>query len=137
MKTVFADAGYWLAPQNPRDELHDRAKQVSRDLGAALLLTSELVFAEVLNGLSGHGAELRYSTAAFVRRLRENKNVSIEPMSTRLFLDALDFYALHRDKEWGFVDCASFVVMNRSGVREALAYDSHFEQAGFIALLRS
>jgi predicted nucleic acid-binding protein len=30
----------------------------------------------------------------------------------------------------------SFVVMERLGIRQALAYDHHFEQAGFEALLR-
>jgi len=32
MKTAFADTGYWIALLNPRDELHDKALQVSRDL---------------------------------------------------------------------------------------------------------
>jgi hypothetical protein len=58
-------------------------------------------------------------------------------MSTRLFLDALDYYARHKDQDWGFIDCASFVIMERNGIREALTHDNDFEQAGFVALLRS
>jgi len=36
-----------------------------------------------------------------------------------------------------FVDCTSFVVMRALGISEALTYDEHFLQAGYLALLRS
>ena len=32
--------------------------------------------------------------------------------------------------------CVSFKIMEQMGIYEALAYDKHFEQAGFRALLR-
>ena len=41
------------------------------------------------------------------------------------------------DKHWSLVDCASFVVMQRRGLRQALSSDRHFEQAGFGRLLTS
>jgi hypothetical protein len=37
---------------------------------------------------------------------------------------------------WGLVDCVSFVIMRSLGIREAFTADRHFEQAGFVALLR-
>jgi predicted nucleic acid-binding protein len=40
------------------------------------------------------------------------------------------------DKEWGLVDCASFVLMQQRGIAEALTTDHNFEQAGFIRLLK-
>ncbi|HLE87746.1 MAG TPA: hypothetical protein VI727_08795 [Candidatus Brocadiaceae bacterium] len=39
------------------------------------------------------------------------------------------------DKEWGLVDCISFVVMKKHGIKDALAADDHFIQAEFNALL--
>ena len=40
------------------------------------------------------------------------------------------------DKEWSLVDCASFVVMQQRGLTEVLTTDHHFEQAGFVRLLK-
>lgn len=40
------------------------------------------------------------------------------------------------DKAWSFVDSSSFVVMQQLGIQKALTTDHHFEQAGFIRLLK-
>lgn len=40
------------------------------------------------------------------------------------------------DKSWSLVDATSFVVMQQLGLQEALTTDHHFEQAGFIRLLK-
>jgi predicted nucleic acid-binding protein len=40
------------------------------------------------------------------------------------------------DKTWGLTDCISFALMQERNIRDALTADRHFEQAGFVALLR-
>lgn len=40
------------------------------------------------------------------------------------------------DKAWSLVDCTSFVLMQQLSVQEALTTDQHFEQAGFVRLLK-
>jgi len=40
------------------------------------------------------------------------------------------------DKDWSLTDCISFELMRRRRLTRALAFDHHFEQAGFEALLR-
>jgi predicted nucleic acid-binding protein len=40
----------------------------------------------------------------------------------------------HRDKEYSFTDCTSFVVMKELRLTEALTTDRHFRQMGFHAL---
>ncbi len=49
MKRVFADAGYWVALLDPSDDLHPKALELSRSLGAARLYTTEMVLVEVAN----------------------------------------------------------------------------------------
>lgn len=46
---------------------------------------------------------------------------------------ALAYLARHQDKDYSFVDCLSFVVMDRLGIREALSVDADFTHR-FVAL---
>lgn len=48
MKKVFADAAYFIAQLNPREQLHSRARAVSSQLGQARFVTTEMVLTEVL-----------------------------------------------------------------------------------------
>ena len=54
---------------------------------------------------------------------------SLDEAAWKLFGDRLD-------KEWSLVDCASFVVMQQRGLTDALTEDRHFEQEGFVRLLK-
>jgi predicted nucleic acid-binding protein len=45
-------------------------------------------------------------------------------------------FAKRPDKAWSLTDCISFVVMRDQDIAEALTGDRHFEQAGFVALLK-
>jgi uncharacterized protein len=58
------------------------------------------------------------------------------PVDERLFSDGFSLFSKRMDKEWSLTDCISFVVMQREGIHEALTGDHHFEQAGFVALLK-
>lgn len=136
MKSVFADATYWIALLNPTDRLHGKAKAVSMTLGPARLVTSEMVLTEVLNDFSGRGPHFRKAAVELVEELRSENLVFIVPQSSLQFQDALSLYAGRHDKEWGLTDCASMRIMAREDLSEALTYDRHFQQAGFQALLR-
>ncbi len=43
MNGVFADAGYWIALFNPRDQLHDKAVVAAQVTQARLIVTSQMV----------------------------------------------------------------------------------------------
>lgn len=43
MRVVFADTGYWVALLNLRDELHDKAIDLSQYLNPLHIVTSEMV----------------------------------------------------------------------------------------------
>ena len=135
MKQVFADAGYWIALLNPKDNLHERAKEVSRGLGAHHVITTEMVLTEVLNSLADKGAHIRDATIRLVARLRNAASATIVSQTSIQFREASDRYAARPDKTWSLTDCASFLVMEERGISDGLTHDHHFEQAGFNALL--
>jgi len=135
MRRVFADTGYWIAVLDPKDQLHERAKQVSRSLGNAKIVTTEMVVAELLNFFADRSDRRAVVTAA-VTAILQDANTEVVPQTSLQFRDAYSRYKARPDKEWSLTDCASFLVMEHQGIREALAHDQHFEQAGFQALLR-
>jgi uncharacterized protein len=135
MRTVFADANYWIGLFNPKDQLHDTAMAASRTLIRTRLVTSEMVLVEVLNGLAEYPA-LRGQVVLAVDAIMADPNTEVVPQSALLFRDSLAHFRQHQDKEWGLTDCSSFVIMRQRGLQEALTHDHHFEQAGFVALLR-
>ena len=68
--------------------------------------------------------------------LRKNPDVQVVPANDALFDEGVQLFANRLDKEWSLTDCISFVVMEQNGLTEALTGDHHFEQAGFVALLK-
>ncbi len=136
MKSIFADANYWIALVNPKDNLHHIAKSVSSALGQVRMVTSEMVLAEVLNGLSGEGERLRQVAVTLVEKVQSDPNSEVVPQTSLLFKRALALYKQRNDKDWGLTDCGSMEIMREKGITEALTYDVHFKQAGFSPLLR-
>jgi len=136
MTTVFADAGYWIALFNPRDALHPKAIKVSQATQPQFIVTSQMVLAEFLNHYASMGSRFRQRAVEVVKLLQLDSEVEVVPQTNELFAKALLLYSQRQDKEWGCVDCASFLIMQERGISEVLAYDEHFRQAGFSLLLR-
>lgn len=132
----FADTAYWIGLINPKDSYHHKAVEVTKTLGSASLVTSESVLAETLNAFSATGRFLRNKAYIFVKRLYIQPHIDIVLQNHTLFRRALDKYGQYEDKEWGLVDCASFVIMDDYFITDALTTDHHFVQAGFNALMR-
>ena len=137
MNAIFADTGYWIALFNPRDDLHDKSLTVARVTQGRLVVTSQLVLTEFLNYYASLGQSFRQQAVQVVRSLQQATEVEIVPQTDEQFQAALTLYSQRPDKEWSLVDCASFLIMQQRNLREALAHDEHFQQAGFVPLLRS
>lgn len=131
MTTVFADAFYWFAVLNRRDEYHDMVKRHAGSFRGSIL-TTQWVLAEVADALARSKA--RKLVGPFFQQLADNDAVTIIDASASLFRRGIDLYLDRPDKGWSFTDCTSFVVMKEHGVSEALTGDQHFAQAGFVVL---
>ncbi len=134
MTTVFADTFYFLALLNNTDQGHPKALDFTKDYQGRIVATGW-----VLTELGDALAFTRHGRAQFgatLQKLRGDPNVDVLASNESLLQDGITLYMNRPDKEWSLTDCISFVVMQREGITDALTGDHHFEQAGFVALLK-
>ncbi len=134
MKTVFVDTFYFLALLNPSDAAHSKSVAFTTS-NPVRMVTTEWILTELADALA-RSRKGREEFAATLADLRSDDDVEIVPSSRELFEAGVLLYNDRPDKSWSLTDCFSFVVMQRQGLAEALTGDKHFEQAGFVALLR-
>jgi len=133
--SVFLDTSGWIALLEEDDNFHLRATAHMQEARAAhrTLVTTDWVLAETGNGLARLCARRRFVGA--VKRFLASPKARLVRVDQDLFQEALDLYDRAADKSWGLVDCASFVVMRRDRILDALTTDHHFQQAGLQRLL--
>ena len=136
MRAIFADTSYWFALLVRTDPWHEIAALPSLELAGVRVFTTEMVLAELLNGVSRLGPYHRSLATAEVIRLRSNPNVEIVAQSEKQFQDAFEYYHSRLDQRWGLTDCASFLVMRENGITHVLTADRDFAQAGFTILMQ-
>lgn len=133
MNAIFADTSYYLALLNPADVHHARAVEIGNALRDPVV-TTDFVLVELGNGLSR--VHVRAAFVRFMTDLRADPRTTIIPATRALLDDGYDLFIQRLDKNWSLTDCISFVVMDQYGLSEALTADHHFEQAGFMVLLK-
>jgi uncharacterized protein len=134
-KVLFLDSSGWIALLNTSDALHPAARsRWSRILedGWSVVLT-DWIIAETGNGLARTPARRQFAEA--VDLFRSSSRARLISVTDDLRQRALSLYSHRSDKDWGLVDCASFLVMGDLGLKEAFTTDRHFKQAGFRVLL--
>ena len=133
MSIVFADTFYWVALANRNDASHQKATEFARR-HTGQSLTTEWVLCEVADGLAS--ARHRHLIQSLRTLWRTDERLTIVEASHELSERGLDLFCDRPDKEWSLTDCISFVVMQEQGILEAATADHHFEQAGFVPLLK-
>ena len=131
MTRRFADTFFWLAYLNPKDAGHQQA----------------------LDGWPGfkpglsprNGSCWKWPMPCPIPRTdrpwsnssvpRADPGIELVDYETGIYETGFVLFAARPDKEWSMTDCISFAVM-REGIHEALTGDHHFEQAGYVALLK-
>lgn len=136
MKLVFADTLYWGASLYSQDQYRVQAVRARTAIGEALLVTTDEVLTELLDGLAQRGPNLREAGAQAVCRILTDSRVMLHPQSRTSFLAGLRLCEQLRDKGYSLVDCVSMMIMRRQRITDVLTNDHHFTQEGFKALIR-
>lgn len=120
--------------------LHDKAeKHNALAIGlygkSRLRLTTNYVLAEytalaLIRGLS------REKVIAFSEDVLLDATIEIVWVSADLHSKAVKLLAQRQDKDYSLCDAISFVLMRERGILESLTADHHFEQEGFVRLLK-
>jgi uncharacterized protein len=131
LRAVFVDTGAWVALRYGRDQFHGRARSVLRRLHAESigLVTTEWVLAEAVTLLKARGAvdhAIALGEAVQAGRLGHLIDSSAERRRR-----AWDLFVRYRDRRVGWVDCASFAVMEELGLTQFFGFDDDFARAGF------
>ena len=131
MKLVFADTLYWGAVLHPHDQYRAQVIRAQKALGDIRLVTTDEVLTELLDGLAQRGAHLREVAARAVRKILDDRRVTVHPQSRESFLAGLRLYEHRYDKGYSLVDCISMTTMRRHRISEVLTNDRRFLQEGF------
>jgi predicted nucleic acid-binding protein len=129
---VFLDTGaiYALADRNDSDHLAVSASYRDQELQ---FVTHELILIEAFSLLT----KRLYKSAGLqtIGVLRRSARIEIVPVSHDLLESAWRRCERFADKEWDWIDCVSFELMERREIHKALSLDHHFTQAGFVVLV--
>ena len=126
---IFVDTSAWFARCAARDVHHASARSFHQ-ANRAPLVTTDYVVDETLTLFKCRGNQelaFRIGPKLLGGLLAELVHVTADDVAA-----AWQVFELHRDKAWSFTDCVSYVVMKRLAIGEALAFDDHFRQFGFV-----
>jgi predicted nucleic acid-binding protein len=134
VKALFVDTAGWMACADAADPAHEPAR-ASRDAAleaGRLLLTTDYVVDETLTLI-----RMRLGIAAaeaWWTQIEGSSRLRYETIDALRAEKARSIFFRHRDKDYSFTDCTSFVVMRELRLKEALTTDRHFRQMGFHAV---
>lgn len=128
---LLADSAAWLALYDRGDKYHARAQRAFRELAerkVSFIITDYLIAESItlLMGRAGH------ATAVMCGEwLLNSPRVHVIRADIDLWNGTWRLFKRYNDKEFSFVDCLSFAVMQREHLTDAFTFDHHFTQMGF------
>lgn len=135
MRTLFADAFYWIALINSKDSWHQTVLAFTTTLQSTQFVTTEEVLLEVLNFFCNQGIRSRQHTITLVNDVLNNPDVEVIEQTHQSFISGFSLYQARLDKGYSLTDCISMQTMRQLGITEILTHDKHFTQEGFVTLL--
>jgi predicted nucleic acid-binding protein len=136
--SLFVDTSGWACWLEPSEPFHVVARKIVDDAldNGEPLLTTGFVMSELVAVLTRPMRVPKVRQIQLLNDLHRDPALTILHVDVTLEAEAWRLWEQRPDKAWSIVDCCSFVVMKRESVLRAVTTDHHFEQAGFIRLLK-
>ena len=138
MNAIFADTSGWghlVDATQPYHVLTASIYRRTRQSGDRMV-TTNYVITELVALMNSPLRLSRDVMIGFVESLKNSPYVEIVHVEPEVDAQAWQMLKSRPDKAWSLVDCASFVIMRQRKLTQALTTDHHFEQAGFVRLLK-
>ncbi|TVP60190.1 MAG: PIN domain-containing protein [Nodularia sp. (in: Bacteria)] len=136
---VFIDTSGWANLFVFTEYYHQQAKQWFEEARRQNLemITTNYIVIELVALLNSPLRVPRSQLFKYVDAVRNAPYISLIHVDAAIDTAAWKLVKTREDKTWSLVDSTSFIVMQQFGIQQALTTDHHFEQAGFIRLLKS
>jgi predicted nucleic acid-binding protein len=136
VKRVFIDTSAFFAHLVAEDVHHARARslfELAFQESWSLVTTNAVVW-ETYTLIRKRARNSRSVSLGFLEAIEDGfcDLVRVEPGDESA---AVDLLRSHGDKEYSFCDALSFVIMNRLGVEQAMAFDRDFSSHGRFPVL--
>ena len=138
MNSLFIDTFGWANAFVSSETYHSQAQQYILDAWQSQrpFITTSYIIAELVALLQSPLRIPRNTIFQVVDSIKQSEHIQVIHINPEIDAEAWQLCKNRPDKAWSLVDCTSFVVMQQSGLQEALTTDHHFEQAGFLRLLK-
>jgi len=132
---IYMDTTALIALANKNDKNHERARNFlkSKLREGVLFIVGRPVFMEFLNGVSKRVSKKK--AIELYEAYTKSKFVVIEKETEEDWEKAWSIFLKYDNQDgMDLVDCLSFAIMERLGLKKAFTFDKDFETYGFIKL---
>jgi len=138
MNKIYVDTSGWGNLVDTLQQFHAETKAIylNAKQNGSRLVTTNYVITELVALLSSPLRIPRNKSIKFIESIKSSALVDIVHIDEDLDAKSWELLKNRADKNWSLVDCSSFIVMQENKIIEALTTDHHFEQAGFVRLLK-
>ncbi len=138
MSRLFFDTSGWASLFIPTESFHSQAAQcfLLAQQQRQTITTTNYIVAELVALLGSRQRAPRTQLFQYVDSIKTASFVELIHIDAATEAIAWELCKSRPDKAWSLVDCTSFVIMEQLEIQEALTTDQHFEQAGFVRLLK-
>ena len=138
MNEIYVDTSGWASLADVSEPFYQKARET---YAAAMrnrrrFVTTNYVLAELVALMTSPMRFHRPRIIEFINGIKQSPFFDIIHIDEDLDAKSWNLLSNRADKNWSLVDCSSFVVMQENKIVEALTTDHHFEQAGFVRLLK-
>ncbi len=138
MSEIFADTSGWANYFVRTEPYHQAAKQFMRQWHKdyARIITTNYILSELIALFTSPLRIPRAQQIQAIDTIRSVDWIEVIHIDKKLDDQTWQFFKELDDKVWSLVDFSSFIIMKERHISHGFTTDHHFEQAGFVRLLK-